>query len=304
MRDFGNILLSKGKKMSFVNLEKVQEDAINKKYGICAAEIWDLFSTKAFIDAAIEVRSPIILIINTSVVKKFGIKTIVSLVKVYAESTNVPVVLHLDECLESELIFKCIKEGFPSVMFDGAELGLDLEENIKQTREIVKYAHFMGVTVEASLGKMPLTKDGYTDNLSKLMVKTVPEEAKEFCFKTKIDSLAPSFGNYHECYKEKWPEPDFELVRKIFDITGGVPISGHGCTGISDKQVSKAIKSGIVKFNIGTLFQVYFRESIKKYIDKYEGYPAALNICNDAMIDLKEYLKEKMIKVFNSAYKV
>ncbi len=290
--------------MPIVNFKNLLKDAIDKKYGVCAAEIWDQFSIKAFIDAAREVRSPIILIINTSVVEKFGIKPVVSLVKIYAESTDIPIVLHLDECLEPELIFKCIKEGFPSVMFDGAELGLNLTENIKQTREIVKYAHFMGVTVEASLGKMPLTKNGYTDNLSKPMVKTIPEEAKEFCLQTKIDSLAPSFGNYHECYKETWPEPDFKLVRKIFDITGGVPISGHGCTGISYKQVNEAIKSGIVKFNTGTLFQVYFRESMKKYIDKYEGYPAAFNICYDAMVDLKEYLKNKMVKVFNSAYKV
>ena len=290
--------------MSLVNLENLQKDAIDKKYGLCAVEIWDLFSIKAFIDAAIEVRSPLILIINTSVVKKFGIKPIVSLVKIYAESTDIPIVLHLDECVESELMFKCIKEGFPSVMFDGAELGLDLSENIKQTQEIVKYAHFMGVTVEASLGKMPLTKNGYTNNLSKSMIKTIPEEAGEFCFKTKIDNFAPSFGNYHECYKEVWPEPDYDLVKKIFQITGGVPISAHGCTGISDEHVNEAIRSGIVKFNVGTLFQVSFRESMKKYIDKYEGYPAAFNICYDAMIDLKEYLKNKMVKVFKSAHKV
>ncbi len=290
--------------MPLVNLKNIQKDAIKKKYGICAAEIWDQFSVKAFIDAAIEVRSPIILIINTSVVKKFGIKPMVSLVKTYAEDTDIPVVLHLDECVEPELIFKCIKGGFPSVMFDGAELGLNLEENIRQTREIVRYAHFMGVTVEASLGRMPLTKDGYTNDLSKPMVKTIPEEAKKFCLETKIDSLAPSFGNYHECYKEVWPKPDFELVRKIFNITGGVPISGHGCTGISDKQVGEAIKSGVVKFNTGTLFQILFKKSMEKNMDKYEGYPAAFNICYNSMIDLRECLKKKMIKVFKSAYKV
>ncbi len=290
--------------MPLVNLENLQKDAIDKKYGLCAAEIWDLFSIKAFIDAAIEVRSPLILIINTSVVKKFGIKPIISLVKIYAENTDIPIVLHLDECIEPELIFKCIKEGFPSVMFDGAELGLDLSENIKQTQEIVKYAHFMNVTVEASLGKMPLTKNGYTNNLLKSMVKTIPEEAGEFCFKTKIDNFAPSFGNYHECYKEVWPQPDFQLVKKISQITGGIPISAHGCTGISDEYIDEAIKSGIVKFNVGTLFQVYFRESIKKYVDKYEGYPAAFNISYDSMLDLKDLLKNKMVKVFKSAHKV
>ncbi len=290
--------------MPLVNLKNLQKDAIERKYGICAAEIWDQFSIKAFIDAAVEVKSPIILIINTSVVKKFGIKSIVSLVKIYADTTDIPIVLHLDECLEPELMFKCLKAGFPSVMFDGAELGLDLEENIKQTREIVKYAHFMDATVEASLGKMPLAKEGYTNNLLKSMIKTNPEEAKEFCSKTKIDNFAPSFGNYHECYKETWPEPDFKLVRKIFDITGGVPISAHGATGISDKQVEKAINSGIVKFNIGTLFQVYFRERMIEYINKYKGYPAAFNICWDSSVDLKEYLKNKLIKVFKSENKV
>ncbi|NQT66753.1 MAG: hypothetical protein HQ569_04150 [Actinobacteria bacterium] len=40
-------------------------------------------------------------------------KTIVSMVKIYTENADIPVVLHLNECLEEDLIFKCIRESFP-----------------------------------------------------------------------------------------------------------------------------------------------------------------------------------------------
>ena len=287
--------------MTLVNLSKIQKDAQLKKYGICAPEIWDQFSTKAFIEAASETRSPVILIIGVPILLKLGIKSVAQMVKSYADETDIPIVLHLDECQDAKIIFKSISAGFTSVMFDGAELGLNLEENIKQTKNIVQFAHYMGITVEASLGRMPLSADGTVNSLKLPMVKTKPEEAKRFCQETGVDAFAPSIGNYHECYKEAWPNPDFDLAKKIYDMTDNVPMVAHGCTGMSKEQLGKAVNSGFVKFNTGTLYQVFFRSKIKDHVDEFEGYPASFSILYAAMGDLKNYLKDQIVKNFKSA---
>lgn len=285
--------------MPLANLKEIQKDAIDRKYGISASEIWDQFSTKMFIDAANETMSPIILIIGVPILKKLGMKPTIQMVRAYAEEADVPVVFHLDECKDTKIIFEGILAGFPSVMFDGAELCLDIKENIKQTKEIVKFAHYMGVTVEASLGKMPLTMYGLTSKLKSQMVKTDPYEAERFCIETGIDNLAPSFGNYHGCYKEWWPNPDFDLAKKIYTLTN-IPMSAHGCTGISKQQIKIAIELGFVKFNTGTIYQEFFRKKVMEYSNKYEGYPSAFSTFWDAAIDMKKYLKDLIINRYGS----
>jgi fructose/tagatose bisphosphate aldolase len=132
------------------------------------------------------------------------------------------------------------------------------------------------------------------------MVKTDPEEAIQFCLETEIDNFAPSIGNYHELYNEKWPNPDFELAKKIYDATN-IPMTAHGCTGISKGQIQEAKKSGFVKFNTGTLYQEFFRKRMKIYIDEYEGYPSSFNTLWSAMNDLKEYIKNQIRSDYGSA---
>ena len=105
--------------MPLVNLSKIQKDAQEKKFGIGAPEIWDQFSTRAYIDAATETRSPLILIIGVPILMKLGIKSTFQMVKSYAEDTDAPIALHLDECKEPKIIFQSILAGFPSVMFEG-----------------------------------------------------------------------------------------------------------------------------------------------------------------------------------------
>jgi fructose-bisphosphate aldolase class II len=158
----------------------------------------------------------------------------------------------------------------------------------------------MGVTVEASLGKMPLSVGGVTKNLKLQMVKTDLDEAIKFCTETEIDNFAPSIGNYHELYSEKWPSPDFKLAKEIHTATN-IPMTAHGCTGISKSQIQEAKASGFVKFNTGTLYQEFFRKRMKIYTDTYEGYPSAFDTLWSAMCDLKEHVKNQIRSDYGSA---
>lgn len=101
---------------------------------------------QAAIEAAEEMKSPII-IGTAEVLLPYGeLSLIAPSVIAAAKRASVPVVVHYDHGLTFERCLEALKLGFSSVMFDASVL--DYEENIKQTREIVKIAHAFGATVE------------------------------------------------------------------------------------------------------------------------------------------------------------
>lgn len=82
--------------------------------------------------------------------KKKGARNIAEAVKKFAEQSPIPVVLHLDHGKNFDSCVAAIEGGYTSVMIDGSSL--PFEENVDLTREVVKYAHARGVSVEGELG--------------------------------------------------------------------------------------------------------------------------------------------------------
>ena len=82
--------------------------------------------------------------------KKAGAKNIADAVKKYGEPSPIPVVLHLDHGKNFDSVKAAVDGGYTSVMIDGSSLPFD--ENVELTREVVKYAHERGITVEGELG--------------------------------------------------------------------------------------------------------------------------------------------------------
>ena len=71
-------------------------------------------------------------------------------------------------------------------MIDGSRKSFS--ENINMTKEVVKYAHERGVTVEGELGRI----EGI--NLKEGEQFTDPDQVEEFVQKTGVDSLAIAIG--------------------------------------------------------------------------------------------------------------
>ena len=82
--------------------------------------------------------------------KKAGAKNIADAVKKYGEPSSIPVALHLDHGKDFDSVKAAVDGGYTSVMIDGSSLPFD--ENVELTREVVKYAHERGITVEGELG--------------------------------------------------------------------------------------------------------------------------------------------------------
>ncbi len=75
----------------------------------------------------------------------------VNIYRTLAESAPVPVCLHLDHCTDIAYCKKCADAGYTNIMIDASKHSF--EENIRQTKEVVDYAHSVGnISVEGELG--------------------------------------------------------------------------------------------------------------------------------------------------------
>jgi fructose-bisphosphate aldolase class II len=122
-------------------------------------------------------------------------------------------------------------------MFDGSHL--PYEENVRQTKEVVRVAHAVEVCVEAELGSVGLERGGPDSTL------TDPALAVDFVEKTGVDTLAISFGNAHGVYRGE-PNLDLDRVRKIHSLVD-IPLVMHGASGLAEDEYPRIVASGISK---------------------------------------------------------
>lgn len=138
--------------------------------------------------------------------KRAGAKAIGDAVKKYGADSPIPVALHLDHGKSLESVKACIDGGYTSVMIDGSSL--PYEDNVELTREVVKYAHPYGVSVEGELGVLAGVEDHV---FSATSTYTNPMQAIDFFKKTGCDALAISYGTSHGATKGK----DVKIRREI-----------------------------------------------------------------------------------------
>ena len=231
-------------------------------YAVAQININNLEWTKAVLEVAQELNSPVILGVSEGAGKYMGgYKTIVGMVNGMLEELNitVPVCLHLDHGGYDACI-KCIEAGFSSVMYDGSHE--EIEKNIELTKEIVALAHKNNVTVEAEVGAIGGEEDGKVA----MGECADPQECKKIA-DTGIDLLAAGIGNIHGKYPENWAGLSFETLDAIQQLTGEMPLVLHGGTGIPGDMIKKAIDLGVSKINVNTECQIAFTAEVRKYIE-------------------------------------
>ena len=235
--------------MSLINLKDLLNNAKQNKYAVGAFNITNLSSIDYMVDAAKEQQSPIILQVAEIHLRYFALEDIAPAIISAAKKADIPICVHLDHGLSFPTIIRAIRAGFTSVMYDGSVHPLD--ENIQTTKEIVKIAKSVGVSVEGEIGSIgggesvgESLKEGGVAN-KELFTKV--EEAVRFYNETGIDALAVAIGNVHGFYKGE-PELDFNRLTQIRDAVP-LPLVLHGGSGISDDDFKKAISLGICKIN-------------------------------------------------------
>lgn len=267
-----------------VNLNDVLKKAQDEHYAVGLFNTTDTDMAEAVIAAAEEMKSPVV-IGTAEILLPFGeLKLIAPSLRALAERASVPVVLHYDHGLTFDRCIEALKLGFSSIMFDGS--AGDSENNIQNTKEIVKIAHSFGASVEGEIGHVGNAIDG--DGVESDMY-TTPEEAVDFVKATGVDALAVAIGTAHGVYKTK-PCLDIERLKAIRSACD-TPLVLHGGSGLTDDDFRNTIKYGIAKVNIFTDLCVAGVEAMQKGLAENKGY---LEIRNMKVEEIKKSVIRKM----------
>lgn len=291
--------------------------ARRKAFAVGAFNVSNLETVLAVSEAADEEKSPAIMAVTPSAIRYGGLPYLARIVKTAAESSPVPMSLHLDHGEEFEMVSKCITAGFTSVMIDGSHL--KFEENIALAKRVVDSAHSKEVSVEAELGRLAGVEEKTVEE--KEAILTDPDNAEEFVRRTSVDALAVAVGTSHGAYKFKAePKLDFERLKVISEKVD-IPLVLHGASsvpkwmiekaarygaqlegakGIPEENIKKAISLGIAKINIDTDLRLAFTAAVREVLVNSPKEFDPRKILGPARDAMKEVVKGKM-RLFGSS---
>lgn len=278
-------------------------EAEKKQCAVGAFNVPNLESLRGVIQAAEMLEVPVIIQHAEVHENLISIEEIGPLMVDYAKRARVPVAVHLDHGSSLVECIKAIRLGFTSIMYDASLK--NYETNVKETSELVKIAHSVGVSVEAELGEMTNSTigggEGRTSKISdfgNIDLFTNPQQAKDFIQSTQVDSLAISFGTVHGKYLTE-PNLDFDRIASIRLATDGVPLVMHGGSGVSKGDYRRAIEAGIRKINYYTYMNLAAGESVKDTIEHSQNEEFFFDILSlAATTAIKENIIQAL-KIFN-----
>ena len=275
-------------------MRELLEDAKARKYAVGAFNITGLETLAAVIDAADELRSPVIIQASaSSTVKYYGVDLLVAMVRQECRRTDVPVALHLDHCKDLELCKACVDGGFTSVMIDASSFPFG--ENVAMTKAIVDYAAGKSVSVEGELGGVPGVEDDIFLSEENAFLADF-EQSQVFCKETGIDAFAAAIGTAHGLYKGT-PKIEFELFDRITNVVDQLMVI-HGGTGLSDETFRKLIELGATKINVSTQLKYSLFEATSAFL-KPEPKPNPMKLHQVQRDALKNTVKG-FIEIFQS----
>jgi fructose-bisphosphate aldolase, class II len=281
-------------------------------YAIGAFNINNMEILQAITSAAVEEDSPVIIATSEGAIEYAGLEMIVCMVNTIAETSKIPMSLHLDHGKDYEIAARCVDAGYTSVMIDASSL--PMEENMAVTKKVVDYAHQRGVAVEAELGRLAGIEEHVSVEARDAFF-TNPQDALEFVNQTGVDSLAIAIGTSHGAYKFKGdPRLDFTRLSEIASLVS-IPLVLHGASGVPEDilalcqkygaqlpgakgvpndSISEAVKMGVAKVNIDTDLRLSFTGAIRKILAEKPEAIDPRKILGPARELMHDVVKRKM----------
>lgn len=269
-----------------VNLEEILKGVSNKDYAVAGFNIYGYEDIMAVTRAAEELEAPVILMANIPAINYMPVEYLASIMIRAAMNAAVPICVHLDHAKDYTTIAKAIKSGFTSVMYDGSQLGFD--DNVRNTREVVRFAHACGVSVEAEIGSV-----GYADpSVTAKHIYTEPDEARSFVEETGIDAVAVAVGTIHRMQVQdatiQYGRLE-EIQQKV-----NIPLVIHGSTGVSDEDLRKIAGYKVAKVNIGTALRIAFTDALREEIEERPDEIDRIKLFRRPVNKVYEAAKNKM----------
>ena len=278
-----------------IPFREITRDALQRRYAVGAFNCLSVENVMGAVAAAEELHSPIILQLAEVQFPEAPMELMAPVFLRAARDAKVPVAVHLDHGRSIETCIRAVREGFTSVMFDGAEL--PFEENAEQTRLVVRLAHAAGVDVEAELGRVGDTGFGGEGTAAAAAdVFTDVEESARFIARTGTDALAIAIGNLHGRYTAT-PRLNIARLREIH-ARNAVPLVLHGGSGTSEEDFKACIRNGICKINVATAIQIAAAEAVAEYLAR-GGSPGYIGI-KRRIIEASQRAVAEHIRLFES----
>ena len=306
--------------MPLVSMRQLLDHAAENGYGLPAFNVNNLEQVQAIMEAAAEADSPVIMQASAGARKYAGEAFLRHLIDAAIEAyPQIPVVMHQDHGQSPAICMGAIRSGFSSVMMDGSlkedgKTPSSYDYNVAVTREVVKFSHAIGVTVEAELGCLGSLETGQAGEedgvgaegtLDHSMLLTDPDQAADFVKQTDCDALAIAIGTSHGAYKfTRKPTGDILAIERVKAIHARIPnthLVMHGSSsvpqelleiirqyggdmketyGVPVEEIQTAIKFGVRKINIDTDIRLAMTGAVRKFMSE-----------NPSKFDPREFLK-------------
>ncbi|MFA5776587.1 MAG: class II fructose-bisphosphate aldolase [Patescibacteria group bacterium] len=281
---------------------EILQKAKKEGYAVGAFNMSSIETLKAVTQAALKLKSPIILEASDGEVNYIGIKELVALVNLSREDSGLPIILNLDHGKDFETCKKAIEAGFDYVHIDTSKL--PLEENVAIAKEVVKLAHFRGVLVEGEMDHIEGSSEDHTKEdptmYQKAGMYTDPQKARDFVERTGIDVFASFIGNLHGVYANE-KHLDLELLHKIRQALPNTFLSLHGGSGINENDIRRAVANNIVKVNVNSELRIAYKMSLQESLNS--SNEVALYKLTPPAIKAVQEVVERKIRLFGSVGK-
>ncbi|HEC83026.1 MAG TPA: class II fructose-1,6-bisphosphate aldolase [Firmicutes bacterium] len=303
--------------MALVTSDEILKPAREGGYAVGAFNTSNLEISQAIFEAAAEMKAPVIVATSESAIKYAGFVNLFNMVKHLADYYGVKAALHLDHGKDIEVVVKCLRNGWTSVMIDASKE--PYEQNVAITSEVVRIAHMAGVPVEAELGRLAGIEDA-VNVAEKDAHLTDPDQAAEFVERTGCDFLAVAIGTSHGAYKFKGdPRIDHERLSQIAEKVS-IPLVLHGASsvpkhvleraskygaklpgakGVPEEAIREAVSRGISKINIDTDLRLAFTGAVREILTEKPEVFDPRKIVGEAREAIKDVVRKK-IQLFGS----
>ena len=292
--------------MALVSMRQLLDHAAEHGYGLPAFNVNNLEQVQAIMAAADQTGSPVIMQASAGARKYAGEAFLRHLIDAAVEAyPHIPVVMHQDHGQSPAVCMAAIRSGFTSVMMDGSleadgKSVASYDYNVEVSKEVVKFAHSIGVTVEAELGVLGSLEtmkgdkeDGHGADrtMTREELLTDVAQAADFVARTQCDALAIAIGTSHGAYKfTRQPTGDILAIDRIKEIHARIPnthLVMHGSSsvpqellaiirqfggemketyGVPVEEIQEGIRHGVRKINIDTDIRLAMTAATRKYL--------------------------------------
>ena len=227
----------------------------------------DLVVLKAVLQAADQIRVPVLVGASEGERDFFGVRQLAVVVNSLREEFDLPIFLNADHTHSLARAVEAARAGFDEILVDFS--ALPFEQNVLKTKEALEAIKAINpaILVEGEIGDIGTGSEIHEKAQSEFNKLTTPEEARQFVESTGIDVLAPAVGNMHGMVEsmvegKTKKRLDIERIAQIKKATR-VFLTLHGGSGTNDDDFRKAIAAGINIIHVSTELRVAWRQSLE-----------------------------------------